>query len=478
MSGDGLLTGLRAASLSGAVIILAVLLLRTALQNRTPRRVFCLWWDAALARLLILTALPSPVSVWQWVPVPALLRRPGLDGTVIPGPGLTAPAAEAVIGNTAIVPGTTAPPPVSAPDTGTVLTAVWLTVGWALAAWFFWSHLRSRWLYADSLPCGDAFVRAWLPSHRLRRSIQVRTSDRIAAPLTHGVLRPVILLPSMIDWTDKAGLSCILDHEYQHVRRFDTLRKALLAAALCLHWFSPLVWALYVLSNQDMELACDEAVTARGVDRAEYARTLLSMEEQRGKWGLSGSHFSQNALEERIRCIMRHKKSSFAALLTVLAVMCVTVAAFASNPPEPKTEPPQDTSAPGFYRDSAVEDITLGSGTPEAAESESGIEDEIGAGLEPYRAFGLSYEYESDGEPQLRMSWHGKPVHSLYDTETGTWYANNMHGTELGDDAVDLETVYRGGKLCGLQESQPPHEVVHSAVATDTALLDRGAGAP
>lgn len=704
-----LLNGLWAASLSAAVIILAVLPLRALFRNRTPQRAFCLLWDAALVRLLVLAALPSPVSVWQWLPEASSVLSSG--GSHTAAPKTAAPVTEIVTEGTAAVSDSVAVLPVMVLDRNAVLAVVWLAASLALAAWFLWSHLRSRLLYADSLPSGDASVCDWLAAHRLRRNIQVRISDRIAAPLTYGVLCPVILLPSGMERTDRVSLSCVLEHEYQHIRRFDTLHKALLAAALCLHWFNPLVWVLYVLSNRDMELACDEAVTARGVDRAEYAQTLLSMEEQRGRWGLSGSHFSQNALEERIRSIMKHKRISIAALIAVMAVMSITVVSFASAAPNNETEPQSGQNAPetGYVYDhfqavegdvmilskggedgekqysvdggktwlseedyhakfgggdwqvewwtaedyaawleeekqvlqsiigergytsgegwftwdqkrvdeaialyesilenikngalysktvtdkngGVVEEVMLGSGTlgmteiytldekgefvpktvdeaalleelkafgvggnanlmtyngqlirclvdgvpvgdsgysvqyvytnpdgvvdvhtlrsvirnpdgsynpmgeltglaaegepgfdqglmdcatafdgiPAAAETGAGIENDIEIELEPYKAFGLSYEYKlgQNGEMQLCLSWNGKPVHSLWDTETGVWYANNMHGTELGNGAVDLETVYRGGELSGLQESQPPHEVIHKVEAT------------
>lgn len=336
MSGNKLLAGLWAASLSGGVITLAVLLLRTLFQNRTPRRVFCLLWDVVMARLLILAALPSPVSVWRWLPARIPAQRPGAVHAVMPS--LSTPVVELVIGDRAVVPAIADPLPVSFPDSDAVLFAVWLAAALALAVWFLWGHLRFRRFCASSLPCADAFVRDWLAACHLCRRVQVRTSDRVAAPLTYGILRPVILLPSGMDWRDRAALFCVLEHESQHIRRFDTLRKALLAAALCLHWFNPLTWTLYVLSNRDMELACDEAVTTRGADRAGYARTLLNMEEQRGQWGLSGSHFSQNALEERIRCIMRNKKTSISTLVAVLVVMGVITAVFAFTAPEDKSK--------------------------------------------------------------------------------------------------------------------------------------------
>jgi len=350
MSLGELLNGLWSASWSAAVIILAVLPLRALFRDQTPRRVFCLLWDVVLARLFILTALPSPVSVWQWLPAASPTPPSGMSHAA--SPRAAVPVTEIVVEGTAAVPDSIAALPVMLLDRSAVLAAVWLAAALALAARFFWSHLRSLHIYADSLPCGDAFVCDWVASRFLRRRIQVRTSDRIASPLTYKVLHPVVLLPSGMDWTDRTALSCVLEHEYQHIRRFDTLRKALLAAALCLHWFNPLVWVLAVLSNRDMELACDEAVTARGADRAEYARTLLSMEEQRSRWGFSGSHFSQNALEERIRFIMKHKKISVTALAAVLAVMSVTATVFASAAPEGRAKASgQDAPENGYVYD-------------------------------------------------------------------------------------------------------------------------------
>lgn len=702
MSGGKLLGSLWASSASAAVLILAALLLRVTFQDRAPRRVFCLLWDVALVRLLILAALPSPVSIWQWFPTSAPAPVP-MPATA---PGAIPPITDLVVEGTAAMPDVAATTPIPLPSRSAVFTVMWLTVTVALAVWFLRSHLRFHRSCADSLPCRDSFLHNWLAAHPLRRSIRIRCSDRIAAPLTYGVVRPVILLPSAMDW-NQAALSFVLEHEYQHIRRFDTLRKALLVAALCLHWFNPLVWTLYVLSNRDMELACDEAVTDWGADRAEYARTLLGMEERRSQLGLSGSHFSQSALEERIKSIMKYKKTSVTALVAVLIVMSVTATVFASAAPV-KSKAPQDGPETGYVYNhyqavegetlvrsqegqtqysldggktwlsqedygtdwqvewwtaeeyalwleeekqvlqsiigewgytgsegwfvwdqarvdetialyesvlegiqngilysktittgdgSVVEDVALGSGTLDTAEffsfekedavvtedvneaalleelkafgiginanqltykgqpirclvdgvkvgssgyatryvyrspegvvdihtlrrslpypdgsydpmgeligvaaegepgfdqglinsalvfndtiqvsTEVGTDADVEATLEPYRAFGLKYEYtwNQAGEIQLRMSWNGKKIHSLYDTEKGIWFANNMYGSDLGSEAVDLETIYRAGKLCGLQESLPPHsamlgQVIPEAYAEGTS---------
>lgn len=339
------MTALRAvgeASLSAAVMILAVLVLRMQFQDRTPRRAFCLLWDIVLVRLLVPGKLPSPVSILRLLPdmgekpaVTALAGQPVV--TQVIGEGMLTQETWIFSVEDAVVSSGTAcaRPPL---DWGVVLAAVWLAAALLLAGGFLWSHLRSRRIYAASLPCRDGFAADWMALHALRRPVQVRTSDQITAPLTYGVVYPVILLPSGMDWEDRESLACVLAHEHAHIRRCDALRKMFLAAVLCLHWFNPLVWVMYALCSRDIELACDEAVLRGGADRERYALALLGMEERRSGWSVSGSHFSQNALEARIRAIMKRKHVSAAALIAVLACMSVTTTVFACAAPEGKPE--------------------------------------------------------------------------------------------------------------------------------------------
>lgn len=340
----GVLKAVGEASLSAGVMILAVLVLRTWFQERTPRRAFCLLWDIVLVRLLIPGALPSPVSIRRWLPGPAAetavsrdvqaLEAVVMDAGLAPR-GEWSPMVYLTEDTAACIQTVQAPAP---PDWGTILTVLWLGIALLLAGGFFWSHLRSRRIYAASLPCREEFVLDWLAEHPLLRPVQARISDRVAAPLTYGALYPVILLPAGMDWEDRETLACVLAHEHTHIRRFDALRKAFLAAALCLHWFNPLAWVMYVLSNRDVELTCDEAVLRGGADRERYALALLGLEERRGRWTPFGSHFSGHALEERIKAIMKRKHISIAALAAVLVVMCVATAVFATAVPKDKAK--------------------------------------------------------------------------------------------------------------------------------------------
>ena len=116
----------------------------------------------------------------------------------------------------------------------------------------------------------------------------------------------MILLPSALEGGTGRPL-LVLAHEMAHVRRFDALTKWLLAAVLCLHWFNPLVWAMYVLAGRDLELACDEAVVRQyGRGPARLCPGLGGMAEQHGGFGLD-QQLSKNALTERITAIMKAK---------------------------------------------------------------------------------------------------------------------------------------------------------------------------
>lgn len=53
----------------------------------------------------------------------------------------------------------------------------------------------------------------------------MRVSDRISAPLSYGVLRPVILLPTGMDRSGDT-LYHVLLHELEHIRALDAARMS------------------------------------------------------------------------------------------------------------------------------------------------------------------------------------------------------------------------------------------------------------
>ena len=133
-----------------------------------------------------------------------------------------------------------------------------------------------------------------------------------SAPLTYGIIHPVILLPKTLIQENQEQINFVLIHEYMHIRCLDALKKLILVIVCCIHWFNPLVWVMSMLANRDIELACDQNVVKYlGQEkRSAYALTLIYMEEQRNVRLTWGSSFSKNAMEERIVAIMREKKDS------------------------------------------------------------------------------------------------------------------------------------------------------------------------
>lgn len=309
-------------SASGAVLILVIAVLRGFLGKRLPRRMFCVLWAVALLRLLVPVSLPAPSSVYN---APALAEplQAVTELTPLPSPADgVRPTAEAVPAGGMTL----------SDDSGglSLWMLLWLLGAAVLGACFLRCHLRCRRTYAESLPIEEGPARQWLEGHPLRRRVQLRRSDRVAAPLTYGLARPVILLPAAVE---PEALPFVLAHEWTHIRRMDVLYKWLLCAALCIHWFNPAAWLLYVLAGRDLELSCDEAVirVCGPQARSGYALALLGLEEQRGGMEPFCSHFSKSALELRVRCIMKYRRASAAAVLAAVLLVGIVTACFATS---------------------------------------------------------------------------------------------------------------------------------------------------
>ena len=680
-------------SRSGAVMILVIVVIRALAINKLPKKAFLVLWGVVTVRLLIPYSLPSSFSVYS------LLEHFAPTSEAVTDMPATPFAPMSPTHNVMPVPGTSATNMAAASVDPWII--VWMVGALVCAVFFAVAYLKCRREFKASLPVDNEYVRHWLSEHRIHRTIEIRQSGRISAPLTYGVFRPVILMPKTADWDDSDTLKYVLAHEYVHIRRFDAVTKLVLTVALCVHWFNPVVWVMYVLANRDIELSCDEAVIRQFGERTKsaYAMTLIRLEETQSGLTPLCNNFSKNAIEERIIAIMKIKKTSLVALIVAVALVVGVTTAFATSakgvedpssedldrrldaadiyqgtgmltsyvdPQDGKTyysfdggktfEPLTDEEFAAIFPspkvewwtydeykewlenekialqsmigergwtggrgefvwtqeivdesiamyESILEDIGRGmlysktidgeadtslmmsmnpadiwmdthetiatsadftqykpfglrwdnnekvlyyngervryfldgvdlDGTGamaiwleyadaelkgdidvhtvrERVQNADGSYDPMGplTGLEKYSQaefdarsfltpsmeavtdtvqefdrskaeteallqdyvpFGLSYKIDpSADELVLSMSWQGKPVHSIFDTEKGVWIANSMRGLYLGPDAVDLEAVYEGGKLTGLREIQEAYGRVDNVILDD-----------
>ena len=167
---------------------------------------------------------------------------------------------------------------------------------------------------------------------RLKRKIKIMECPKIDTPLTCGIIFPKILLPKYDEGYGKE-IQYILLHEYNHIKRVDSAGKLLLTAALCINWFNPMVWLMFILANHDIEISCDEAVVNISGNNKEYALALITSEEKRSSKGLAVfTGFSKNIVKERICYIMKFKRKNKLSVIGASAIIILSASAFATSP--------------------------------------------------------------------------------------------------------------------------------------------------
>ena len=289
-------------SLTGTILIAGVLLMRPAESRFLPPRFFVLLWDVVLARLLLPIAFPAPFGLSVATGISAHITAAAGKGSISP----------------------------------------WLIV-WAAGAAA--SAIRLTWLFArEHRLLQDALLLTKNGLERLHalgirtRHVQIQTSDRIATPVAGGVFRPRIILPaSWTDWDDST-IRFVVTHELSHVRARDTVQKLIMAAALCVHWFNPVVWIMQNAMDRDLEKACDENVlrTLGEDERCAYAETLITLAAGRPRRrAVFASGFGRSAVHDRVVSMMRAQKTGTAAVAAGILILTCCSTAFAVAVPTP-----------------------------------------------------------------------------------------------------------------------------------------------
>lgn len=315
--------------LSSSVLILAIIIIRFVFINKVPKSTFSVLWMIAVLRLLIPFSIQSNHSVyklvygWQGIfkkSVPLIEQVKSLTAQYSPALKQAAGATKS--------------------STINALLVIWIAGFITSALYFIVNHIKGLRQYKEAVPIENEYVKDWqkYQNNKLSRNIQVRQLDTIGSPFTYGIFKPVILLPKAIDYSEHDSLEHILTHELKHIKRFDILKKWLLAIVLWIYWFNPLVVLMYILANRDIELSCDEAVIKQlGVDeRSAYAMSLINLEQTKSNFMPLCNNFSKNASEERIKSIMKMKKTTTAGLALAFLLVIGTTTVFATQPSAPR----------------------------------------------------------------------------------------------------------------------------------------------
>ena len=272
MTVEALLSRLAQTSLRGTLLILAVLLLRLLLQ-KTPRRVICLLWGLVGLRLLLPIRLESRFGLVTLPPQ----------------------ASDVFSGGTAL-----------AEKTGTTNTAVLC------------------WLWGIGLACLRLYTAVhWLRVfHSVRSAVRAEDGawacDRVSTPFVFGLIQTRIYLPNNLAETDRAW---VLAHERAHIRRGDPFWKLLGFLLLSVYWYQPVCWLGWFAFRRDLELACDETVTARLPlpERKAYALTLLNCCASKNA-PFPALSFGSSPIKARVRSSLRPRRQPVCISILIIAL--------------------------------------------------------------------------------------------------------------------------------------------------------------
>ena len=296
-------------------VILAAALAATRLMRRRPAAARHLVWMVALASMLALPLATRLLPAWRVVPVPAPLRpaasfvaAPAASSTdalpsgALPNADAASPPSHnpASSNNSAAdgpAGGRTSSPsqqsivsPVEAEtafDWKTAMLVVWAVGGAVLALRLGYGLARVWWMQRRATEIDDE---EWVRitdrlARRLRvgRLVTLLREQHAVVPMTWGIVRPVVLLPSDAEGWDTERRTVVLAHELAHVRRWDTLTQWIAHLALAAFWFHPLVWVAARRMREEREHACDDAVLSIGTRPVEYADHLLNIVRSLGQ---------------------------------------------------------------------------------------------------------------------------------------------------------------------------------------------------
>ncbi len=200
------------------------------------------------------------------------------------------------------------------------------------------------------------------------RPLILLRGERLAVPVTWGIVYPAVLLPQDADSWSEERRRFVLVHEMAHVKRFDALTQLLAQISVAVFWFDPLVWLAAHRMRVEREHACDDYVLRDGTTPSLYANELLEMVRSIGmpSHDRAAPAFAALAMarrsefEGRMLAILdprldRHTLTRRGTLMTAVIVALLTLPLAALRPFQQPTAPtaPASTTASS----SAISDL-------------------------------------------------------------------------------------------------------------------------
>lgn len=247
---------------SGGIMIVVITVLRAVFLNKFPKKTFLYLWEIAMLRLIL------PFSILAVTSIYSLFSAFGnSQETAKNSPEITVKNILSVENifteNDLKITENSISQNVPTENSVSIQFVIWIAGMIIVFTFFIVGYVAVYQKYRYAMIIRGGYIDEWLSEQKLHRKVKTFRSECTLSPLTYGILRPVILLPESIENQKSEQLTYILNHEITHIRRFDMLRKIMATAVLCVHWFNPVVWVLFLLYNRDIELVCDETVVKK-----------------------------------------------------------------------------------------------------------------------------------------------------------------------------------------------------------------------
>lgn len=163
---------------------------------------------------------------------------------------------------------------------------------------------------------------------QLSRKVMLYRGDQIKLPMTWGLWRSAVLLPSdCLNWSDDVR-ELVLLHELAHIKRGDCVTQLLGQLACAAYWFNPLVWTAARKLRVERELACDDYVLSVGAKASDYASCLVEIARSFGiarSASVVAVGMACSQLESRVRAILNPTLSRGGLSRIAITASCLVV---------------------------------------------------------------------------------------------------------------------------------------------------------
>jgi HEAT repeat protein/beta-lactamase regulating signal transducer with metallopeptidase domain len=383
---DGTL-GLVAEGVLKGTLLLLLLFLASPLLHRLSAGTRALAWGFGLVAL---TAIPflSRMVPWKIGVIPVVAAAPA-----------AVPAMTTLDGAPKGVPSTAVARSTRGPTTGagegnevaSSPAAAELRIDWARLLLFVWVggtlvvftrlYLGRRTMRRFALRATPATEREWVLSVAratdrlgLADAPDVYFSDDLPLPVTTGIRRPIVLLPtSASEWPAERRDSVVL-HELAHIQRHDLFTHTVARLLCALWWFHPLAWRALGRFRAESERAADDLVLASGRRASDYAQDLLAVVQGAGRASapaLALAMAQRSDFEGRLLAILepgasRRGVTPMTAIPMVLAVSLFTFPLAALGPSGRATPAASEAPAPSLVVAPAAKPVPATPAAPAA----------------------------------------------------------------------------------------------------------------